>query len=154
MVNLQYHYKSIHPIFHFILSYYHLSPGKRSQCPRLAQCRSALAALACAATAWEGWELPQFRQFRRLQKLCLRLKISCLLHPTLPPSPHTHRGTFKETYERESNADNDHSNLYFIHHLRALHSWMLQLQLSLSNEMTNQMLFGPISKKGVCCSFS
>ena len=38
-------------------------------------------------------ELPQFRQFRRLQKLCLSLKISCLLHPPpLPPSPHTHLG--------------------------------------------------------------
>ena len=43
-------------------------------------------------------ELPQFRQFRRLQKLCLSLKISCLLHPPpLPPvTPHTSWEHFRQ----------------------------------------------------------
>ena len=46
----------------------------------------------------------------------------------------------------ESNADNNQTKLYFIQHLRTLPSWLLQLQLSLSNEMTDQLLHGPIRR--------
>ena len=46
------------------------------------------------------------------------------------------------------------TKLYFIHHLRTLPSPLLEFQLSLSNKMTDQLLTGPIRKKGVFCSFT
>ena len=48
---------------------------------------------------------------------------------------HTALPVIKEIYKGDSKADND--QLYFIQHLRTLPSWLLQLQLSLSNEMTD-----------------
>ena len=48
-----------------------------------------------------------------------------------------------ETYKGESKVDNDQTKLYFIQDLRTLPSHLLQLQLSLSNEMTDFLLCRP-----------
>ena len=52
----------------------------------------------------------------------------------------------KGVYKGERKLDNNQTKLYFIQHLRTLPSQLLQLQLSLSNEMTDQLLCGPIRK--------
>ena len=47
----------------------------------------------------------------------------------------------KEIYKGESKEDNNQTKKYcFILHLKTLPSQLLQLQLSLSNEMTDQLL--------------
>ena len=60
----------------------------------------------------------------------------------------------KGVYKGERKLDNNQTKLYFIQHLRTLPSQLLQLELSLSNEMSDQLLHRPIRKKGVFCSFS
>ena len=59
------------------------------------------------------------------------------------------RGENKEIYKGESKVDNVQAKLNFIQYLRALPSQMLKLQLSLSIEMTDQLLSGPIKKGDV-----
>ena len=47
-----------------------------------------------------------------------------------------------------SKADNYQTKLDFIQHLRSLPCQLLQLQLSSSNKMTEQLLPGPIRRQG------
>ena len=49
-------------------------------------------------------------------------------------------------YKGEKKVDKDQTILYFIQHLRTLPSQLLQLQLSLSNCMTNQLLHGDVDQ--------
>ena len=73
---------------------------------------------------------------------CLELSLSqsCLLS--------------EEVYKGEIKVDNYQTKLHFIQHLRALPFQLLQLQLSLSNEMTDQLICGPIKEMGVLHRFT
>ena len=61
-------------------------------------------------------------------------------------------GGNKENYKGENKKDSDKIKLYFIQHVGALSSQLLQLQLSLSNEMSDQLLNATFRKRG--CSIA
>ena len=62
-------------------------------------------------------------------------------------------GGSKENYKGENKKDSDKIKLYFIQHVGALSSHLLQLQLSLSNEMTSTAMWTN-QKIGVFCNGS
>ena len=63
-------------------------------------------------------------------------------------------GGSKENHKGENKGDSDKIKFYFIQHVGALSSQLLQLQLSLSNEMSDQLLRELIRKSGVFCRFT